>query len=93
MCHLVNAMIDKEVVESPVDKYIAMDLICIVCKSDVYETCSLLEQSAALTESSAMTPKDKKSEDDTTKTNDSKTEWSEEEKRRLLDALKKYLWS
>lgn len=40
-----------------------------------------------------MTPKDKKSVDETTKMNDSKTEWSEEEKRRLLDALKKYLLS
>lgn len=40
-----------------------------------------------------MKPKDKKSVDETTKMNDSKTEWSEEEKRRLLDALKKYLLS
>jgi len=50
-----------------------------------------LEQSAVLIESSAQTcPRDKKTENDTTKTKDSKTEWSEEEKKRLLDALKKY---
>ena len=50
-----------------------------------------VEQSAVLIESSTQTnPKDRKAEDDTTKMKDAKTEWSEEEKRRLLDALKKY---
>ena len=50
-----------------------------------------LEQSALLIESSTQTsPKDRKAEDDTTKIKDAKTGWSEEEKRRLLDALKKY---
>lgn len=40
--------------------------------------------------SELSSPKDKKSEDDASKINDSMTEWSEEEKNRLLDALKKY---
>ena len=54
-------------------------------------TVLFLEQSAVLTESSTQTvPRDKKSEDDKTQTKDSETEWSEEEKKRLLDALKKY---
>lgn len=51
-----------------------------------------MEQSTVLTESSTQTcPRDRKSEDDTIKTKDPKTEWSEEEKKRLLDALKKYV--
>lgn len=50
-----------------------------------------MEQSAVLIESSTQTvPRDRKSEEDKTQTKDSKTEWSEEEKKRLLDALKKY---
>ncbi|KAJ7326025.1 hypothetical protein OS493_028748 [Desmophyllum pertusum] len=37
---------------------------------------------------SESSPKEKNSEDDTSKMNDSKTEWSEQERNRLLDALK-----
>ena len=71
-----------------------IDLICSVLKVESLNVCFavlFLEQSAVLIESSTQTiPRDRKSEDDTTKTKDSKTEWSEEEKNRLLDALKKY---
>ena len=70
-----------------------IDLYAVSSKWKVYVcfTVLFLEQSAVLIESSTQTiPRDRKSEDDTTKTKDSKTEWSEEEKNRLLDALKKY---